>query len=89
MLEASPPIRRLNVPLPEPLACFVGAMTGEHGLYETPSEFVRDLIRQAMSKHKAAERAEIDALLVKSLKESDYKPWTGKESKEILASLDQ
>lgn len=56
MTSHSTPIRRLNATLPEPLAQFVGDITGENGLYETPSEFVRDLIRRYMEKTAAAER---------------------------------
>ena len=37
---------RINVRLSRPLAEFVGRMVGDTGLYETPSEYVRDLIRR-------------------------------------------
>lgn len=49
------PVRRINATLPEPLAQFVAQITGEGGLYETPSEFVRDLIRRYMEKTASAE----------------------------------
>ena len=39
---------RINARLPEPLASFVGRMVGNKGFYETPSEYVRDLIRRDM-----------------------------------------
>jgi antitoxin ParD1/3/4 len=39
---------RINARLPRPLAEFVDRMVGEAGLYETPSEYVRDLIRRDM-----------------------------------------
>jgi antitoxin ParD1/3/4 len=39
---------RINARLSQPLADFVGRMVGETGLYETPSEYVRDLIRRDM-----------------------------------------
>lgn len=41
---------RINARLPQPLAEFVGRMVGEAGLYETPSEYVRDLIRRDMER---------------------------------------
>jgi antitoxin ParD1/3/4 len=41
---------RINARLSQPLAEFVGRMVGETGLYETPSEYVRDLIRRDMEK---------------------------------------
>lgn len=39
---------RINARLSQPLAEFVDRMVGEAGLYETPSEYVRDLIRRDM-----------------------------------------
>ena len=41
---------RINTRLSQPLAEFVGRMVGEAGLYETPSEYVRDLIRRDMER---------------------------------------
>lgn len=41
---------RINARLSQPLAEFVSRMVGESGLYETPSEYVRDLIRRDMEK---------------------------------------
>jgi len=39
---------RINARLPTPLAQHVSRIVGSHGLYETPSEYVRSLIRQDM-----------------------------------------
>lgn len=41
---------RINARLSQPLAEFVNRMVGEAGLYETPSEYVRDLIRRDMER---------------------------------------
>lgn len=41
---------RINARLSQPLAEFVARMVGEGGLYETPSEYVRDLIRRDMER---------------------------------------
>lgn len=41
---------RINARLSQPLAEFVARMVGESGLYETPSEYVRDLIRRDMER---------------------------------------
>jgi len=41
---------RINARLSQPLAEFVNRMVGESGLYETPSEYVRDLIRHDMER---------------------------------------
>lgn len=43
---------RINARLPEPLAQHVQRVVGSHGLYETPSEYVRSLIRQDMENEK-------------------------------------
>ena len=39
---------RISTRLSQPLAEFVGRMVGEAGFYETPGEYVRDLIRRDM-----------------------------------------
>lgn len=44
---------RINTRLPEPLAQHVGRMVGTKGLYETPSEYIRDLIRRDMESRDA------------------------------------
>lgn len=41
---------RINTRLSQPLAEFVGRMVGATGLYETPGEYVRDLIRRDMER---------------------------------------
>lgn len=41
---------RINARLSQPLADFVGRMVGDDGLYETPSEYIRDLIRRDMER---------------------------------------
>ena len=41
---------RINARLSAPLARFVDEMVGQTGLYETSSEYVRDLIRRDMEK---------------------------------------
>ena len=41
---------RINARLSQPLSEFVDRMVGEAGLYETPSEYVRDLIRRDMER---------------------------------------
>ena len=44
---------RINARLSQPLADFVGRMVGDEGLYETPSEYVRDLIRRDMERRES------------------------------------
>lgn len=41
---------RINARLSQPLAEFADRMVGEAGLYETLSEYVRDLIRRDMER---------------------------------------
>lgn len=45
---------RINARLSQPLAEFVARMVGENGLYETPSEYVRDLIRRDMERREGS-----------------------------------
>lgn len=51
---------RINARLSGPLAAFVERMTGAKGLYETPSEYIRDLIRRDMERRSKSEQ---DAIL--------------------------
>ncbi len=87
MSSHTPPTRRLNATLPESLAQYVSEMTGEGGLYETPSEFVRDLIRRDMEKMVAGERHAINRLLRQALAENSYHPYTGETANEIRRLL--
>jgi len=80
-------INRVNATLPAPLAQFVGEITGEGGLYETPSEFVRDLIRRYMEKTAATERYAINDALRQSIAENSYSPLTAKDAKSVRDSL--
>jgi antitoxin ParD1/3/4 len=83
----NPPVRRLNATLPEPLAEFVARMTGEGGLYETPSEFVRDLIRRQMERTLAEEQQTLGSLLRQSLAENSYTPLTEADAQAVRNSL--
>ncbi len=85
--HSTTPIRRINATLPEPLAQFVGEITGEGGLYETPSEFVRDLIRRYMEKTMAGDSYAINTLLRQSLAENNYSDLTDKDADSIRKSI--
>lgn len=52
---------RINVRLSGALSEFVARMVGVSGLYETPSEYIRDLIRRDMERH--GEHGVYDAIL--------------------------
>lgn len=52
---------RINTRLSRPLAEFVEGLVGDAGLYETPSEYVRDLIRRDMEQREG--RAVHEAIL--------------------------
>jgi len=69
-------VRRLNTTLPDPLAEYVGQISGKGSLYETPSEFIRDLVRRHMEKSLEQEREDIRRLLTRSMQENDYSDWT-------------
>lgn len=58
----------LNIQLTEQLRRFIDMRTSSSGIYATPSEYIRDLIRRDMeSAHKAQER-EIAEMLMASIK---------------------
>jgi Arc/MetJ-type ribon-helix-helix transcriptional regulator len=58
---------------------FVAQVTGKGGLYETPSEFVRDLIRRYMENTGDAERHAVGSLLRRSIAENNYTPLTAQD----------
>ena len=82
-INTTKPIKRLNATLPDQLAHFVGEITGDGGLYETPSEFIRDLIRRYMENMRNTETQEINNLLARSLAENNYSPWTKDDLQDI------
>ncbi len=82
-------IKRLNTTLPDPLAAYVGAITGKGALYETPSEFIRDLVRRHMEKTQEQERGDIRALLAQSLQENDYTEWSAADLGEARRAASQ
>ncbi len=63
------PATRINARLSQPLAEFVASMVGESGLYETPSEYIRDLIRRDMEQR--------DSRTVRAAILSGYRDWAG------------
>lgn len=87
--KAIKPVTRLNTTLPEPLAVFVGQITGEGGLYETPTEFVRDLIRRYMEQAQKAESIQINSLLAQSIAENNYSAWTQDDMQEIMDKIEE
>lgn len=82
-------VRRLNTTLPDPLALYVGEITGKGALYETPSEFIRDLVRRHMEKAQERERHDVQAILAQSLRENDYAEWSGADLAEARATASQ
>ena len=82
-VDTTKSVKRLNATLPDQLAQFVGEITGEGGLYETPSEFIRDLIRRYMENTRNTETQEINNLLARSLAENNYSPWTKDDLQDI------
>lgn len=83
------PIKRLNAVLPEVLGVYVSTVTGKGGTYETPSEYIRDLIRRDMQHLEYQEKQEVESLLLKSLKENDYSEWTEKDAQELQHIADK
>ncbi|TPW27382.1 hypothetical protein FJU08_20470 [Martelella alba] len=69
--DESKMVKRLNTTLPDPLAAYVGEITGKGTLYETPSEFIRDLVRRHMERALEQERNDMRSMLAQSLREND------------------
>ncbi len=61
---------RINTRLSRPMAEFVARMIGEDGLYETSSEYIRDLIRRDMEARGNDAQIELETRLLQSY--SDY-----------------
>jgi antitoxin ParD1/3/4 len=84
------PTSRINTRLSRPLAEFVESLVGEAGLYETPSEYVRDLIRRDMEQREG--RVVRDAILsgYRDLAEGAVFPSTGdfEQDMQVLAEKD-
>ncbi len=77
--SSAKPIKRLSTTLPDSLAHYVAEVTGAHGLYETPTEFIRDLIRRHMEQREQTESAAINAALASSMEHGHYSSWTEKD----------
>ncbi len=80
-------VKRLNATLPDQLAQFVGEITGDGGLYETPSEFVRDLIRRYMESTQEKEVQEVNGLLMQSLAENRYSALTDQDLQDVRDAI--
>ncbi|HBS42335.1 MAG TPA: hypothetical protein DEA26_06620 [Oceanospirillales bacterium] len=80
-------IKRLSTTLPDSLAAYVGAITGHGGEYETPSEFIRDLIRRHMEKTLDQEKRDVEMLLLQALSENDYDDWSKQDIQDLRQHL--
>lgn len=67
--------------MPLPLAKHVGRVTGEGTHYESPDEFIKDLVRRDMERH--IERQEIDDLLESTYHDNEITPWTKADLDEL------
>lgn len=87
MPETHKVVKRLSTTLPDSLANYVGVITGQGSEYETPSEFVRDLIRRHMEKAQEQEKQDIEIQLLQSLSENDYSDWSNQDIHDLRDSL--
>ncbi len=62
-------VDRINTRLSRPMAEFVARMIGEDGLYETSSEYVRDLIRRDMERREDTAQADFEAHILESYRD--------------------
>jgi len=67
---------RINTRLPDQLAEYVEEICGQHGFYETASEFVRDLIREHYEKAQQQKWQDLLAKLAPGANadENEFKP---------------
>ena len=87
MLDENKSVKRLSTTLPDTLASYVGAVTGKNGEYETPSEFIRVLIRRHMEKAQDQEKRAVEMLLLQSLSENNYSDWDGQDIQDLRQHL--
>lgn len=87
MQEQPKMIKRLSTTLPDSLAAYVGEITGQGGEYETPSEFIRDLIRRHMERTQDLEKQAVEIELMKSLSEQSYDAWSVDDLDDLRNSL--
>ena len=68
----------MTVRLSSPLSEFVAVNVGEHGVYESVSEYLRDLIRRdkARREQEDFERLKAELALAFAAPESSYQPLT-------------
>lgn len=76
-------VRQFHVTLPVLLAEYVEAVTGKGAPHETPSEFIRDMVRSHMEQHLEEDRQEIHDMLAKSMQESKFVPWTDADMEDV------
>lgn len=78
---------RINARLSGPLAAFVERMTSKLGLYETPSEYIRDLIRRDMEQREGHMERESILAGYRDLAADRFFPSTGDfhEDMKVLA----
>lgn len=64
--------KSLNIQLTDELRQFIATQVADTGLYSTPSELVRDLIRKYKEKVEADERAYITDMLIAAKEQNEY-----------------
>ncbi len=62
-------VDRINTRLSRPMADFVARMIGEDGLYETSSEYIRDLIRRDMERREESAQGQFEAHILESYRD--------------------
>lgn len=79
---------RINARLSQPLAEFVARMVGGTGLYETPSEYIRDLIRRDMERREGQFAQQAILAGYRDLAENRHFPSSG-DFKADMETLDR
>lgn len=75
---------RLSITLPPDLVEHVDMATCEGAMYDSPSEYIRDLVRRDMERINKLERKEILKLLASTFsKDNTSSPWSPDEFDEL------
>lgn len=73
----------MSISLPQQLKKYVQERA-ELGLYGTPSDYIRDLIREDLKRH---EQEQLEAMLLEGLASGEAKPMTKKNWQDLRAEV--
>lgn len=75
--------KHVTAKLPAHLAEHVGEVTGNGGIYDSRSEYIRDLVRRDMEQNSEPMRKEINDLLESTFHDDEITEWSPAEMDEL------